>query len=364
VSEVQADAPGRVNLIGEHTDYQDGFVLPSAVPQRTQVTLTARAGRRVRASSEQKPAEPIEYDLGEESRGRGWADYVQGLTWVTAQLGLALSGFDLRIRSDVPVGSGLASSAALEVSVLRAMRTAFEWPLNDVDLARAAQRAEVEFVGAPVGIMDQMASSLANGREALFIDTRSLYFERIPLPQALELVVVDSGVAHRHAAGEYATRRREAEEAARLLGVGHLRELDETALPRVSALPAVLAQRARHIIQENGRVLQARDALSAGDLTTLGALFNASHASLRDDYQVTIAPVDLLVALLASSPEVFGARMTGGGFGGAVVAAARAGAGGEVAARIRPEYERRTGYTASILLPFGAASVGSPGEAS
>jgi galactokinase len=180
VPEIHADAPGRVNLIGEHTDYQDGFVLPCAVPQRTYAALEIRSDRRVRAWSTQVGCDPVEYALGEETRGAGWVDYIQGVTWVLAERGLRLRGFDLRLRSDVPVGSGLASSAALEVATLRAIRTAFELPLSDVDLAKAAQRAETDFVGAPVGIMDQMASSLAGERDALFLDTRSLQFERIP----------------------------------------------------------------------------------------------------------------------------------------------------------------------------------------
>ena len=270
-----------------------------------------------------------------------------------AQQGVELGGFDLAVRSDVPVGSGLSSSAALEIATLRAIRSLFDLALSDVDMARAAQRAEVEFVGAPVGIMDQMACSLAGEREALFLDTRTLHFERIPLPDALDLVVLDSGVAHQHAGGEYVTRRRESEEAARRLGVRRLRDIGLDALPQVAVLPSPLASRARHIITENHRVRQARGALLGGNLVALGELFNASHASLRDDYEVSVPAVDLLVDLAASAPGVFGARMTGGGFGGAVVIAAAGGRASEVASGVRSAYARRTGRVASILIPVG-----------
>jgi galactokinase len=348
--DVQADAPGRVNLIGEHTDYHDGFVLPSAVPQRTNVTLRVRGDRHVRARSADVPGE-ITFEIGAETKGRGWGDYVQGLTWVLTQQGHRLHGFDLAVRSDVPLGSGLSSSAALEVATLRAMRAAFDLDLDDVALARAAQRAEVEFVGAPVGIMDQMASSLAGEHDALFLDTMTLAFERIPLPSSLDLVVIDSGVAHRHAGGDYVTRRRESEEAARRLGVERLRHAPPDALTRLAALPPVLARRARHVITENSRVIEARAALRHADLAALGRLFRASHASMRDDYEITIPEIDLLVRLADAHPRAFGARMTGGGFGGAIVIAAAEGSGREVAAHVSCAYDQQSGRRAVVLLP-------------
>lgn len=352
--EVRADAPGRVNLIGEHTDYHDGFVLPCAVPQRTEATLRVRADRRVRAWSAEMGPDPIEFTIGEETRGAGWGDFVQGLTWVLGQAGMPVGGFDLRLRSDVPVGSGLSSSAALEVAVLRALRDAFDLPLPDVALARAAQRAEVEFVGAPVGIMDQMASSLAGERDALFLDTRSLQFEHIRLPDSLELVVINSGVAHQHAGGDYVTRRRESEEAARLLGVARLRDVEPEPTHGLARLPPLLARRARHVITENARVLAARAALIEADLIRLGELFAASHASMRDDYEISVPLVDLLVELASAHPRAFGARMTGGGFGGAVVIAAAAGAGAEVARDVSAAYAQQAGREAAILVPQDA----------
>ena len=350
--EVRADAPGRVNLIGEHTDYHEGFVLPCAVPQRCLVELRTRDDRRVRAWSRQIGGEPFEYELGAEGRTDSWGDYVQGLTWVLAQQGMPVGGFDLRLDSNVPLGSGLSSSAALEVSTMRALRLAFELDLSDVALARTAQRAEVEFVGAPVGIMDQMASSLASERAALFLDTRSLDFEQVPLPAGLELVVINSSVAHQHAGGDYVTRRRESEEAARMLSVQRLRDVGIDALAEINALPPLLARRARHVVTENARVLEARTALKEGDLDQLGRLFTASHASMRDDYEISIPAVDLLVAIATRQQGVFGARMTGGGFGGAVVIAASAGAGAEIAMQVDAAYSSESGLKGQVLLPL------------
>jgi galactokinase len=351
---LRADAPGRVNLIGEHTDYHDGFVLPCAVPQRTTVTLRKRADRRMRVTSEQVPGETLEYEIGHESVEHRWGDYVQGVTWALGRHHARLGGCEIAIASEVPLGSGLSSSAALEIALLRALRTAFDLRLSDVELARIAQRAEVEFVGAPVGIMDQMASSLAGERDALFLDTRSLEFSRIPLPDDLDLIVIDSGIAHQHAGGDYVTRRRESEEAARRLGVDKLRDAGRDALERLSALPPLLARRARHVITENARVLEARDALLAGDLPRLGALFAASHASMRDDYEISIPAIDTLVAIVSADARVFGARMTGGGFGGAIVAAAQRGTGLDAARRAVDRYQRETGARGSILVPVAS----------
>ena len=348
--EASASAPGRVNLIGEHTDYQEGFVLPCAVPQRTQANVRRRDDSQVHAASAEMP-DAVQFELGREQKQDGWGDYIQGLTWILGQRGFTVDGFDLTLSSEVPLGSGLSSSAALEVATLRALRDLFSLELSDVDIARLAQRAEVDFVGAPVGIMDQMASSVAGERDALFLDTRTLAFERIPLPPALELVIINSGIAHQHAGGDYVTRRRESEEAARLLGVKYLRDVPSTGLDRLDALPAVLKRRARHIVTENARVLDAAAALRNADLSTLGRLFDASHASMRDDYEVSIPEVDLLVDLAREHNGVYGARLTGGGFGGAIVIAAAAGYGHGVASDTANAYETKTGRRASVLLP-------------
>jgi galactokinase len=346
-----ADAPGRVNLIGEHTDYHDGYVLPTVIPQRTRVHLRRRADARVRAASAAIGGDPVEYALGGETRGHGWLDYVQGVTATLVREGFDLGGFDAAITSEVPLGAGVSSSAALEVSLLRALRTLFDFTFDDVRLARIAQAVETQFVGAPVGIMDQMASSLGRDGEALFLDTRTLAVERLPLPVTIDIVVIDSGVSHAHAGGEYATRRRESFEAAERLGVAKLRDLDLSALPRIEALPPILARRARHIVTENQRVLDAVAALRAADAPRLGALFAASHASMRDDYETSTPEIDTLVRIGAAHPDVYGARLTGGGFGGAVVMIAKAGRARAAAHAIRDAYSRETGRAGAVLVP-------------
>jgi galactokinase len=329
--EVSASAPGRVNLIGEHTDYNDGYVLPMAIPQRTRVALAQRDDRVVRAWSTLKEGAPEEYRLGEEARGRGWLDFVQGVTQALARAGFPVRGFDLRVESDVPLGGGLSSSAALEVALLRALRDAHGHDLDDVALALLGQRAENDLVGVPVGMMDQMASSLADEETALFLDTRTLAWERIPLPAAAAIAVVDSGISHDLSDGAYAARRDECVAAAKALGVPSLRDCGLDDLPRVDRLPEPLRRRARHVVTENARVLEAVECLRAGDLVRLGSLLDASHASLRDDYEVSVPPVDALVEVARRQPGAHGARITGGGFGGSIVILTDSGAAARVA---------------------------------
>ncbi|HOC17596.1 MAG TPA: galactokinase [Vicinamibacterales bacterium] len=350
--ELEASAPGRVNLIGEHTDYNEGFVLPTVIPQRTHVALGARSDRTVRAFSAQVDGQaPFEYRLGSEQPRRDWTDYVQGITWVLGEEHFAFEGADLFIESSVPVGSGLSSSAALLVAVLRAFREEYSLPLDDVALARLAKRAENDFVGAPVGIMDQMVCSLASDRQALFLDARTLEYRLLALPPEIELVVINSGVAHQHSAGDYRTRRAECERAAAALGVPALRDLTPADLPRAMALPEPLGRRARHVVTEDERVLQAVAAIERGDLAELGRLFYASHASMRDDYEVSVRETDLLVELARAESAVHGARLTGGGFGGSVVILAEPGKSGGTAARVKAEYDRQSGRVATVLVP-------------
>jgi len=349
---VTAEAPGRVNLIGEHTDYHQGLVLPTVIPQRTRVELRARDDRAVHATSRETGNSSRRYVLGVETLSHTWVDYIQGVTKALITVTPTLPGFDLRIESDVPLGSGLSSSAALEVALLRGLRELFALSFDDVALARIAQRAETEFVGAPVGIMDQMACSLAREGEALFLDTRSLNFQRLLLPGQAELVVINSGVRHHHAGGEYATRRQESFEAAARLGVSFLRDLDEADLDRINALPEPWARRARHIVTENQRVRDAAEALFVGDLERTGTLFYASHDSMRDDYQTSTAELDLLVDLGRDDAGVYGARLTGGGFGGSVVMLVRTGEGAAIAARLLAEYHDRVVQRGSILIPL------------
>jgi galactokinase len=237
------------------------------------------------------------------------------------------------------------------VAVMRALRELFGLVLDDVTLARLGQIAENDFVGAPVGVMDQMAASLADAHTALFLDTRNLTFEQVPLPAGCELVVINSGVAHNHASGDYRTRRAECERAAAALGVPQLRDLTTADLDRVKTLPDPERRRARHVVTEDQRVLDAVDAMKHGDLERLGGLFYESHASQRDDFEVSVPDVDLLVDLTNDDPFVFGARLTGGGFGGSVVLLVREGRADEVASRVAREYAGRSHQTPTVLVP-------------
>ncbi len=353
---VCASAPGVFNLIGEHPDEHGGFVLPTPIPRRTYVELHLRDDDQVRVWS-REAGEWGEYRLGEERRRGVWLDYVMGCTHALRTAGHALRGAELRIHSELPLGSGLASSAALELAVLRAMRAAFALDLDDLELALLGQRAETEFVGAPVGPADSLCASLCEPGVALLIDTRTLALRTIPLPRDLELLVIDSGVAHEHAGGSR-TRRAECDEAARRLGVSALSELGPEQLGRVAALPEPLARRARHVISENQRVLAAAAALEADDRPTLGRLFAESHASLRDDFGVSIPALDQLVELAREDPAVFAARMTGGG--GSIIALARAGAAVEAGARIVVRYAMQTDEVARVLEPGVALATAQP----
>ncbi|MFN8558698.1 MAG: galactokinase [Dehalococcoidia bacterium] len=354
---VTARAPGRVNVIGEHTDYNGGFVLPIGIPLGTTVELAPRDDTVVRAwtAFAEVGATAERYALGEETPGRGWLDYVQGVTATLradGAAGAALRGFDARIESTLPVGRGLSSSAALMVALLRALREAFGLHLDDLRLARAAQRAENEFVGARVGIMDPLACLLADDRTAVFIDTRALTHEFVPLPDDLDLFVIDSGIPHRTAEGGYNRRREECERAAELLGVSQLRDVTVADWTRINLLPEPYNRRARHVVGENERVLRAVRAMRAGDLSTLAGLLFHSHASLRDDFEVSTPELDLLVDLARVRHEVYAARMTGAGFGGSIMGLARAGTAERVAWDIVRAYTGRVADArAAVVLP-------------
>jgi len=370
-----AHAPGRVNLIGEHTDYNHGFVLPTPIPQRTTVRLTpvgadtdtgAADAKAVRVRSADMSDGERRYQLGEERRQDGWIDYIQGVTQILSRDGHRLRGFELTIESDVPIGSGLSSSAALEIALLRALREAFALTLSDVDLARIGQRAENDFVGAPVGIMDQMVCSLGQPGQALFLDTDSLTWQLVPLPHSAELAVIDSLVRHSHASGDYRTRRAECERACEVLGVTRLRDIDPVsldALETLEALPEPLGRRARHVVTENRRVLQMVEALRHERMDECGRLLREGHVSMRDDYEISVPEVDALVDIANARNDVYGARMTGGGFGGAIIVLAHAGAGRAAAHAIVDTYRAETGNPASVLVPtdHAPAAAGSTG---
>ena len=352
-AEIAASAPGRVNIIGEHTDYNGGFMLPIALPHRTDVLLSRRRDRLIWVRSlDVVASSPLAlYVLGEERRQGGWLDYIQGVTRMAGSVRNSVLGCNLMISSTVPIGKGLSSSAALQVSLLRALNRAWDLDLDSLSIAKLAHRAETEFVGAPVGMMDQMAASLGTQNTALLIDARSLSYEPVPIPEAVELAVLDSGISHNHASGEYRVRRRQCEEAATTLGVAQLRDLTEADLPKLGQLAPTLARRARHVITENARVLGTVRALRAGDISTAGRLVSASHTSLRDDFDVSTSEIDQLVDIAISEPEVLGARITGGGFGGAVVALCQRPHAATTARRVIESYRALTKRDGAVLLP-------------
>ncbi|WP_114312054.1 galactokinase [Thermus caldifontis] len=312
--EASAQAPGRVNLLGEHTDYQEGYVLPTPLSYFTQVEA-AKAEGRVEAYSEELK-ELRARPLGSPAQG-DFLDYLLGVVWALREAGYKVPGARFYIRSQVPMGAGLSSSAALEVAALRALRTLYRLPLSDKEIAVLGQRAEVEYVGVRCGIMDQMAASLGEVGKALFLDTRTLDHENLPLPPGVRVVVLDLGLERRLAEASYNQRRQEAEEAARRLGVRSLRDVADLCL--VESLSPPLDKRARHIVAENLRVLQGVEALRKGNAKAFGELMVQSHRSLAQNYEVSLPELDTLVEA-ALEAGAYGAKLTGAGFGGAVVA--------------------------------------------
>ncbi len=316
-------APGRINLIGEHTDYNDGFVLPFALPQAAYLAAARRDDEVIRITSVDL-GEQFEATLGELAPNQdGWHSYLAGVFWVLREAGYPIGGADLALASDVPIGAGLSSSAAIECVLVEALNDLYDLGIAPMDRAKLARRTENAYVGAPTGLMDQAASTLCTQGHALFLDCRSLEVQQVPLDLAAHgqaILVIDTLTRHSHADGEYATRRADCEQASALLGVPALRDVPIEGLDeRLATLPDErLVRRARHVVTENQRVLDACAALRADDLARLGELMTASHASMRDDYEITEASVDLAVEV-ALAAGAAGARMTGGGFGGCVL---------------------------------------------
>lgn len=322
-------APGRVNLIGEHTDYNGGFVLPFALPHATYAAASRRTDRTLRVHS-LNTHETAEFDLDalDPDTSHGWAAYVAGVFWSLQQSGYELVGVDMVVDTDVPQGAGLSSSAALECSAALAAAELSGHEIESLQLAQIAQRAENDFVGMPCGLMDQMAAMLATAGHAVLFDNRSLSVNVVPFtsPDA-EILVVDTKAPHRLVDGEYAARRAQCEQAAAELGLPSLRALNDDAAPELEAVLSllshdVLRRRVRHVVTENQRVLEMVDALASADVNGVGKLMNASHSSLRDDYEVSVPEVDLAQETLTSA-GAHGARITGGGFGGCVIALVR-----------------------------------------
>ena len=349
-------APGRVNLIGEHTDYNDGFVMPVAIDRHTSVSLEPRTDRRLIARSDAyDDAADIDLDaIGGGATGH-WSDYVRGVAAVLERDGHRLGGADLQICSDVPIGAGLSSSAALEVAVGGALLDAAGIDLDRTALALACQRAEHEFAGTRCGIMDQFVVCHARPDHALLLDTRTLEMRWLPLPDEVAIVVCNTMTTHTLAGSAYNDRRADCEAgvcaiAARVPGVRALRDVTPAILEtNRDALPDRIYRRCRHVVTENARVLDAAHALEQGDLDAFGSLMGASHRSLRDDYDVSCPELDTMVES-ALGAGVYGARMTGGGFGGCTVNLVSAGAVDEVRARVTERYLQRTGKTPDIYV--------------
>lgn len=344
-------APGRVNLIGEHTDYNDGFVMPCAIDFATFVAIGERADRKIRVASSNFEGE-YEFDLDASGADieASWAKYVQGIAFILERTGNRLKGANLLISSNVPVGAGLSSSAALEVSTGLALSSISNIEIEKWDLAKIGQRAEHEFAGVRSGIMDQFASVFGLENHALFLDCRSLDWQPIPLSGA-NFVICNTRTKHELADGEYNKRRADCEEAARFLGRKSLRDVALAEFNEKSnSLPERLQKRARHVITENGRVLAAVDFLQKNDLAQFGRLMNESHESLRADYEVSSAELDLMVEIVRRQKGVLGARMTGGGFGGCTVNLLENSVSQRFVEKVSAEYQEITGISPEIYV--------------
>lgn len=360
-------APGRVNLIGEHTDYNDGFVLPVAIQRSTRVAFAPldQADVLVRSSAFEDD-EDVRITLGERGERREhWSDYVHGVVRVLEDAAVSIRPAALLIDSDVPLGSGLSSSASLEVATANAFLSLCGVFMSPEDVALACQRAENEFVGTQCGIMDQFIACLGREGHALLLDCRSRETSFVPIPRSLEILVMNSGVRHALADGEYNLRRAECLRAvdgirARAPAVRSLRDVTAVDLEGARrGLDDVAFRRARHVVTENARVLALAEALRRDDSAAIGLAMAASHESLRTDFEVSCAELDLLVDLATAHSDVVGARMTGGGFGGCTVNLVRAGQGALISRTVSADYEKETGRRAQMWVTTadGAAQV-------
>jgi galactokinase len=350
-------APGRVNLIGEHTDYNDGFVLPMAIDRETAVAIAPRSDRILRIGSLNLD-DFRELDLNNIGPGRqgSWIDYVEGIASALTSRGLALSGADIALKSDVGIGSGLSSSAALEIALGAALVAVSGGSIDKLSLALAGQTAEHLHVGIQCGIMDQFTSVHAQENHAILLDCRTLQAKQIPLNlHEKGIVLCDSKVRHTLASSEYNQRRRDCQSGVKLLGavlpgIRALRDVTAVEIESYrSLLPETVFRRCRHVINENARTLKAAGALSAGDSAEMGRLMSASHQSLRDDYQVSCRELDILVESAEAQPGVFGARMTGGGFGGCTVNLVERSSFESFREKVSRAYQEKTGIIPEIF---------------
>lgn len=350
--EIIVRAPGRVNLIGEHTDYNDGFVLPMAIDREVRLALRLREDGKVRIFSLDLETESA-FELSSLRRNSGWIEYPKGVASELMKAGYKLKGFDAMMTGNIPRGAGLSSSAAVELAIARAFSTisGFEWDASR--MARLAQKAENEWVGVNCGIMDQMASAACKEGYALFLDCRSLEIQHIPLPKGISVVILDTSTRRGLVDSAYNERRSQCEEAARWFGVKALRDVSLEDLGKWKAeseLSEVAFRRARHIVTENERVLETIEVMKNGNLKRLGELFNASHDSLRDDFEVTNEALNRMVKCAREQSSCYGARMTGAGFGGCAVALVNEDKAEAFTQVVSAAYKQRVGLEASVYV--------------
>jgi galactokinase len=358
-------APGRVNLIGEHTDYNDGFVLPSAIGFYAHVAVAPRGDRRLVLRSTEFE-EVFEADLARETLTKlgGWCDYVLGVAAQLLHHGIRLPGANILVHGEVPIGSGLSSSAALEVaSAMAFLKLAnAEMPLKEI--AKLCQRAENEFVGAHVGIMDQFVSCHGREGNAVMLDCRSLDYELVPIPKSIEFVICNTMVKHELSGGEYNLRRQQCEEGVRILKdkYSEIRALRDVSIEQlkaeISSMPEIIYKRCLHVVAENDRVLQTASLLPAGDLKGVGKLMAASHASLRDLYEVSCTELDVMVEAAQDLPGFIGGRMTGGGFGGCTVNLVEVQHAPQFAEMIAQRYRAKTTIFPEVFICSAADGAG------
>ncbi len=344
-------APGRVNLIGEHTDYSEGFVLPMAIDRAVWMALRPTHSDQVRAHSCDYD-HTDEFALGHLARGGPpWAEYLKGVAWALQDAGYALKGWEGVFAGDVPIGAGLSSSAALELATARAFASVSGLVWDPRAMAKLAQKAENEWVGVRCGIMDQMVSAAGQAGHALLIDCRSLATQDVPLPAGTVVVVMDTATRRGLADSAYNQRRAQTEAAARFFGVTALRDVSRADLEaRAAGLYEVTLRRARHVVTENERTLEAAEAMRRGDAAAMGRLMNASHASLKQDFEVSSPELDAIVECAMKHEACYGARMTGAGFGGCAVALVRAEASPAFVDYVAPTYRRATGLEPRVYV--------------
>jgi galactokinase len=357
-------APGRVNLIGEHTDYNDGFVLPAAINFQTIIAAEPRGDDQIVVVAANFDEQPSQFSLSSPINpdpSAAWSNYVRGVAWVLQAHGHALRGANMVIAGDVPQGAGLSSSASLEVAVGTALATMSDITLSGQEIALHGQKAENDFVGVNCGIMDQFISALGRKNHALLLDCRSLEYQNVPIPADTVIVIVNSNVQRGLVDSEYNVRRHECETAAAHFNVPALRDVSvELFAKHAWQLDPVVAKRARHVISENARTTAAAEALRKGDLALMGQLMAESHISMRDDFQITVPPIDWLVEIIG---EVIGGpggvRMTGGGFGGCVVALSPSSLVGDIEQAISIKYPAASGLEATVYVCQASAGAGS-----